>query len=650
MLGSRMLKRPSFVSRVSLLFITLLVMVSLPGIVTNAYSSVTLNWTPPTTNTDGTPLTDLAGYKLYYGTSSGNYGSPIDVNNVTTYTISNLTVGSYYFVVTAYDLSGNESDYSNEVVKSEQGTADTTKPTVSTFTIPTTATSLTVPISSFIATDNVAVTGFIVTESSTAPSATAAGWSATVPASYTATSAGAHTLYAYAKDAAGNVSTGKNASVTITITTSDTTKPTVNTFTIPATATSLTVPISNFTATDNVAVTGFIVTESSSAPSATAAGWSATVPTSYTATSAGAHTLYAYAKDAAGNVSTGKSASVTITITTSDTTKPTVNTFTIPATATSLTVPISNFTATDNVAVTGFIVTESSSAPSATAAGWSATVPTSYTATSAGAHTLYAYAKDAAGNVSTGKSANVTINIASSNTTSSIGVFRNGMWYLDTNATNTWNASADTTVSFGMAGDIPVLGDWNGSGTTKIGVFRKGVWYLDTSGSNTWNAGVDTAVSFGMAGDIPVVGDWNGSGTTKIGVFRNGMWYLDTNGNNAWNPGVDAAVSFGMPGDIPVVGDWNGSGTTKIGVFRNGIWYLDTNGNNVWNPGVDAAVSFGMAGDIPVVGDWNGSGTTKIGVFRNGVWYLDMNGNNKWDAGIDAVVSFGMAGDKPIVK
>ena len=320
MLGRRMLKRPSFVFWVSLLFMTFLVMVSLPGVVTNAYSSITLNWTPPTTDTDGTPLTDLAGYKVYYGTSSGNYGTPINVGNVTTYTISNLISGSYYFVVTAYNLSGIESNYSNEVVKSNQGTADTTQPTVNTFTIPATATSLTVPISSFTATDNTAVTGFIVTESSTAPSATAAGWSATVPASYTATAAGAHTLYAYAKDAAGNVSTGKRATITITITTpiTDTTRPTVNTFTIPVTATSLTVPISNFTATDNTAVTGFIVTESSTAPAATAAGWSATVPASYTATAAGAHTLYAYAKDAAGNVSTGKRATVTITITTYD--------------------------------------------------------------------------------------------------------------------------------------------------------------------------------------------------------------------------------------------------------------------------------------------------------------------------------------------
>ena len=71
-----------------------------------------------------------------------------------------------------------------------------------------------------------------------------------------------------------------------------------------------------------------------------------------------------------------------------------------------------------------------------------------------------------------------------------------------------------------------------------------------------------------MAGDIPVVGDWNGDGKTKIGVFRSGNWYLDSNGNNSWDAGSDAAYVFGMAGDIPVVGDWNGDGKTKIGVFR----------------------------------------------------------------------------------
>lgn len=80
--------------------------------------SITLSWNPPTTNEDGSPLTDLAGYKIYYGTSSRNYSFYINVGNVNSYTVNNLTEGAtYYFAVTAYDNSGNESKFSNEVSK-----------------------------------------------------------------------------------------------------------------------------------------------------------------------------------------------------------------------------------------------------------------------------------------------------------------------------------------------------------------------------------------------------------------------------------------------------------------------------------------------------------------------------------------------------
>ncbi|MBI5286287.1 MAG: PKD domain-containing protein [Deltaproteobacteria bacterium] len=90
-----------------------------------------LSWDPPTTNADGTPLTDLAGYKLYYGTAPGNYSQSIDVGNVTTYTINNLIDGfTYYFAVTSYDTSGNESSYSNEVNKTISS-SDTTPPQTS---------------------------------------------------------------------------------------------------------------------------------------------------------------------------------------------------------------------------------------------------------------------------------------------------------------------------------------------------------------------------------------------------------------------------------------------------------------------------------------------------------------------------------------
>ena len=218
-----------------------------------------------------------------------------------------------------------------------------------------------------------------------------------------------------------------------TTATVDTTPPTVTAFTIPATATALNVPISNLTATDNVGVTAYLVNESSSTPLATSVGWTATAPSSYAFGSAGSKTLYAWAKDAAGNVSAGKSATVTITIL--DTTRPTVTAFAIPATATTLTVPITTLTATDNVGVTGYLVTTSATKPSAAAAGWTATAPSSYTFGSAGSKTLYAWAKDAAGNVSAGKSATVTYYDFGHNSTHGDRIRHSGDSH-DTNRTN----------------------------------------------------------------------------------------------------------------------------------------------------------------------------------------------------------------------
>jgi len=119
----------------------------------------------------------------------------------------------------------NSSNYWVDVVFTSSAPADTTPPTVTTFTVPSTATMLTVAINSLIATDNVAVTGYLVNESATAPSASATGWTTSAPTSYTFATTGNKTLYAWAKDAAGNVSAGKSAGVVITV---DTTSPVVN--------------------------------------------------------------------------------------------------------------------------------------------------------------------------------------------------------------------------------------------------------------------------------------------------------------------------------------------------------------------------------------------------------------------------------------
>jgi hypothetical protein len=82
----------------------------------------TLSWTPPTTNTDGTSLGNLAGYRISYGTSASALTQTVQIANpgVTTYSLSNLSPGTYYFAVRAYTSNGTESANSNVSAKTVQ--------------------------------------------------------------------------------------------------------------------------------------------------------------------------------------------------------------------------------------------------------------------------------------------------------------------------------------------------------------------------------------------------------------------------------------------------------------------------------------------------------------------------------------------------
>jgi hypothetical protein len=89
------------------------------SVVATAPGSATLSWQAPQNNTDGSPLTDLAGYKVYWGTSQGNYTSSHTINStgIQTYVVEPLTQATWFFVVTAFDTTGNESTYSNVASK-----------------------------------------------------------------------------------------------------------------------------------------------------------------------------------------------------------------------------------------------------------------------------------------------------------------------------------------------------------------------------------------------------------------------------------------------------------------------------------------------------------------------------------------------------
>ena len=215
------------------------------------------------------------------------------------------------------------------------------------------------------------------------------------------------------------------------------------------------------------------------------------------------------------------------------------------------------------------------------------------------------------------------------------GIYRpsNGMWYLDANNDGVYD-NGDYAYQFGgLAGDMPVAGDWNAvpgvSGHKScIGIYRSAgsVWLLDLNCNGVYEGSpTDAFFPFGgLAGDVPVAGNWTG-GTTRVGVVRvyapNGIpqgnpffWVLDSADANAGplatthQPAPGAFAFGGLPGDVYLTGDWNNSGAAKAGIFRSGAagvqpfqWVLDANGAHT--PDVVFNL-FGLTGDVAVTGKW----------------------------------------------
>ena len=217
------------------------------------------------------------------------------------------------------------------------------------------------------------------------------------------------------------------------------------------------------------------------------------------------------------------------------------------------------------------------------------------------------------------------------------GVFRpsNGLLYLKNSNTSGF---ADIAINYGVPGDYPVVGDWDGDGDATIGIYRNGSFYLRNDNSIGF---ADLVFPFGAPGDQPLAGDWNNDGVDTIGVYRNGTFYL-RNSNSAGAP--EMSFGLGNPGDVGIAGDWNGDGLDTTGVFRpsNGALYLkNTNATGF----ADIQINYGLPGDKPVTGDWNNDGIDTIGIYRNGTFYLRNSNTNGF---ADVVFSLGNPGDIPI--
>jgi hypothetical protein len=139
-------------------------------------------------------------------------------------------------------------------------------------------------------------------------------------------------------------------------------------------------------------------------------------------------------------------------------------------------------------------------------------------------------------------------------------------------------------VDFGMAGDVPAPGDYDGDGKTDFMVFRNGQFY--------WKVALPigtVSIPLGLAGDLPVVADYDGDGRSDFAVFRpDGTWIIRQSSD-----GSPYTYTFGGFGDIPVPADYDGDGRADVAIFRPST--------STWFTGTGTVVGFGVPGDVPVV-------------------------------------------------
>jgi hypothetical protein len=185
---------------------------------------------------------------------------------------------------------------------------------------------------------------------------------------------------------------------------------------------------------------------------------------------------------------------------------------------------------------------------------------------------------------------------------------------------------------FGMPGDAPVTGDFDGNGVADLAVYRAGTWHIDT----THDFSAATTMAFGgQAGDVPLAGDFDGDGKADLVIYRSGTWFIRRSSD-----GKTVQRTLGAAGDQPVVGDFDRDGLADAAVFRSGTWLIQTASTN----GADVVDHFGGVDDKACAIDWDQDGRTDLCVYRNGIWLFQALGAG---ALLDSF-TFGGAGDVPL--
>ena len=246
------------------------------------------------------------------------------------------------------------------------------------------------------------------------------------------------------------------------------------------------------------------------------------------------------------------------------------------------------------------------------------------------------------------------------------------------------SGSQQVTQAWGMTGDKPVPGDYDGDGKTDFSIFRPdanshtGTWYILFSSSGSYISyqfGLDTdtpapadydgdgksdaalwrasnggwyilkssdsqilSYSYGISGDKPAPADYDGDGKADAAVWRNSntTFYSQNSSNN-----LSQTAAFSTSSTEPVSADYDGDGRADFAIRSSNNWIIRNSSTNV----IQVPVSWELAGDISVHNDYDGDGKVDIAVWRasNGNWYIRKSSTNQLRQ-----EQWGTSGDIPV--